>query len=262
MSDAGTDSPVRVEIRPDGVATVRLNNPPLNALSVALLDELAHAASLSRTSSIKAVVVLGGATAFTVGGDASDFGTPEQAIRNIGHIRDAFDAVSAIPRPVLAAIRGLALGGGLELAMACDLRVAAGSALLGQPEITLGVIPGGGGTQRLPRLIGPARAKAMIWSGRQLSAEEALAIGLVDRVAPDVDLEATALDWAASLAAGPVVAMGLAKQAIDGGLDQPLASGLDLERDAFLAAFATQDAAIGVQSYREHGPGHARFLGR
>jgi enoyl-CoA hydratase/carnithine racemase len=122
--------------------------------------------------------------------------------------------VATIPRPVIAAIRGIAFGGGLELAMACDLRVAADSALLGQPEILLGVIPGGGGTQRLPRLIGPARAKEMIWSGRQVSAEEALAIGLIDRIAPDSALEATALDWAASLAAGPPVAMGLAKRAM------------------------------------------------
>jgi enoyl-CoA hydratase/carnithine racemase len=228
-----------------------------------LLDDLARAAaSLTRTPSVKAVVLTGGEQAFAAGGEISDFAGPEEAARSIGHFRAAFDAVAAIPRPVIAAIGGVALGGGLELAMACDLRVAADSAQLGQPEILLGIIPGGGGTQRLPRLVGAARAKEMIWSGRQLSAEEALAIGLVDRITPAADLEATALDWAASLATGPVVAMGLAKQAIGRGLDLPLAAGLDLEREAFLAAFATEDAAAGVQSYREHGPGRVRFRGR
>jgi enoyl-CoA hydratase/carnithine racemase len=250
MSDLIASEPdalVRVEERPDGVATVRLNHPPFNALSFALLDELARAAALlTRTPSVRAVVLTGTEQAFSGGGDSSDFSGPEEVIRGIDLIRAAFDGVAAIPRPVIAAIRGVALGGGLELAMACDLRVAADSARLGQPEILLGIIPGGGGTQRLPRLVGPARAKEMIWSGRQLDAEEALAIGLVDRIAPDADLEATALDWAASLAAGPVRAMGLAKQAIAGGLDRPLAAGLDLEREAFIAALATEDAATGV----------------
>jgi enoyl-CoA hydratase/carnithine racemase len=254
---------VRVEERPDGVATVRLDSPPLNALSIALLDDLARAAeSLGRSPSVRAVLLTGGGRAFSAGGDSRDFNDPEQAMRAVDHIRAAFDAVAAIPRPVLAAIRGIALGGGLELAMTCDFRIAAESARLGQPEILLGIIPGGGGTQRLPRLIGPARAKEVIWSGRQLAAEEALDIGLVDRIAPDASLEAVALGWAASLAAGPPIAMGLAKQAIDRGLDGPLRSGLDLEREAFTAACATEDAATGVRSFRDYGLGHARFHGR
>ena len=168
----------------------------------------------------------------------------------------------AIPRPVIAAIHGVALGGGLELAMACDLRIAADNARVGQPEILLGVIPGAGATQRLPRLVGPARAKELIWSGRQVKADEALAIGLVDRVVPADELEDAALAWAASLASGAVAAMGLAKRVIDGGLGGRLAAGLDLEADAFVEVFGTEDAATGVRSFLEHGPGKAKFAGR
>jgi enoyl-CoA hydratase len=145
--------------------------------------------------------------------------------------------------------------------MACDLRIAADSARLGQPEILLGTIPGAGATQRLPRLVGPARAKEIIWSGRQVRADEALAIGLVDRVVPAGALVDAALEWAATFAAGAVVAMGLAKRAIDGGLDRALAAGLDLEADAFIDVFGTDDARIGVQSFLEHGPGKAEFTG-
>ncbi|MGZ4797854.1 MAG: enoyl-CoA hydratase/isomerase family protein, partial [Acidimicrobiia bacterium] len=176
--------------------------------------------------------------------------------------RRAFDGIAAIPRPVIAGIRGFALGGGMELALACDLRVAADTARLGQPEILLGIIPGAGGTQRLPRLVGPARAKELIWSGRQVKAAEALAIGLVDRVVPADEVEATALAWATELAGGAVAAMGLAKRAIDEGLDGSLARGLDLEAHAFVEVFGTEDARTGVASFLEHGPGKATFAGR
>src|SRR5262249_25795617 len=148
--------------------------------------------------------------------------------------RAAFDRLSQIPRPVIAAINGVALGGGLELALACDLRMAADNARVGQPEILLGIIPGAGATQRLPRLVGPARAKELIWSGRQVTADEALAIGLVDRVVPARQLEDAALAWAGSFASGAVVAMGLAKRVIDAGLDHPLEYGLQLESEAFV----------------------------
>jgi enoyl-CoA hydratase/carnithine racemase len=146
--------------------------------------------------------------------------------------------------------------------MACDLRVASETARLGQPEILLGVIPGAGGTQRLARLVGPARAKEMIWSGRQVHADEARAIGLVDRVVAPAEVDDAARAWAAELGAGAVVAMGLAKRVIDEGLGRPLAEGLDLERDAFIGVFRTEDARTGVNSFREHGPGKARFSGR
>ena len=254
---------VLVERHDDGVASLRLNRPPLNALSFALLGELAdHAVALAADPTVKAVVVAGGEKALAAGADISEFGGPDDARRIGAQFRAAFDAIAKIPRPVIAAIRGFALGGGLELALACDLRVAADSARLGQPEILLGIIPGAGGTQRLPRLVGPARAKELVWSGRQVRADEALAIGLVDRVVPADDVEANALQWAATFANGAVVAMGLAKRAIDRGLDGPLATGLDREAQAFVDVFATEDAETGVRSFLEHGPGKATFSGR
>jgi enoyl-CoA hydratase/carnithine racemase len=254
---------VRTEAQPDGVTLVRLDRPPLNALSQALLGELAATAqSLAADSSVKAVVVTGTGRAFAAGADITEFGSSDDAHRIGTHFRAAFDAVAAIPRPVIAAIRGVALGGGLELALACDLRVAAETARLGQPEILLGIIPGAGGTQRLARLVGPARAKEIVWSGRQLRADEAHSIGLVDRVASADETEAAALAWAATFATGAVTAMGAAKDAIDRGLDGPLAAGLDLEHHAFTEVFRTDDAQEGVRSFLEHGPGHATFRGR
>jgi enoyl-CoA hydratase/carnithine racemase len=208
------------------------------------------------------VVLTGGERAFAAGADIEEFGGVEEARLVGAGFRAAGDALGAIPRPVIAAISGFALGGGLEVAMACDLRIAGDTARLGQPEILLGIIPGGGGTQRLPRLVGPARAKELIWSGRHVKAEEALAIGLVDRVVPAGELETAAVEWAASLAAGAVVAMGYAKRAIDEGLELALAAGLDLEAECFADSFATEDAGTGIASFKEHGPGKAQFSGR
>jgi enoyl-CoA hydratase/carnithine racemase len=257
------DDLVLVERRDDGVAVIRLNRPPMNPLSQALLGELRDVArELETDADLKAVVVTGSEKALAAGADINEFGSAADAAAISTAFRAAFDAVAAIPRPVIAAIRGFALGGGLELALACDLRIAGESARLGQPEILLGIIPGAGGTQRLPRLVGPARAKEMIWSGRQVPAAEALAIGLVDRVAPADDVERVAMEWASELASGAVVAMGLAKRAIDRGLDMDLASGLDAEREAFIEVFETEDAATGVRSFKDEGPGKARFVGR
>jgi enoyl-CoA hydratase/carnithine racemase len=254
---------VRTDRRPDGVVTVRLDRPPLNALSGALLDELATTArELGEDSSVKTVVVLGGAKAFAAGADISEFGGPDEARAISRRFRAAFDAIAGIPRPVIAAINGVALGGGLELALACDLRIAADNARVGQPETLLGVIPGAGATQRLPRLIGPSRAKELIWSGRQVTADEALSIGLVDRVVPAAELEDAALAWAGSFASGAVVAMGVAKIVIDGGLAARLDEGLTLETEAFAEVFGTEDAQTGVRSFLEHGPGKAKFAGR
>jgi enoyl-CoA hydratase/carnithine racemase len=257
------DDLIAVETRADGVVLVTLRNPPLNALSRAVLTALAEtAARLTADPAVKAVVVAGDGKAFAAGADISEFSDGEAA-REIGaHFRRAFDAVAAIPRPVIAAVHGVALGGGLELAMACDLRIAADTARVGQPEILLGIIPGAGGTQRLSRLVGPARAKELIWSGRQVKAEEALVIGLVDRVVPADELRDRALEWAGAFAQGAVLAMGMAKAVIDRGLDGTLAAGVDLEADAFVEVFGTEDAATGVQSFREQGPGKARFTGR
>jgi enoyl-CoA hydratase/carnithine racemase len=254
---------VTSERRPDGVALVRLDRPPMNALSLALLGELAEVArELAIDVDVKAVVVAGGERTFAAGAEISEFGGAEQATAVAEAFRAALDALAAIPRPVIAAIGGFALGGGLEVAMACDLRVASDRAKVGQPEILLGIIPGAGGTQRLARLVGPARAKELVWSGRQVRADEALAIGLVDRVVPAEETLDAALAWAAEFAAGAVVAMGHAKRAIDGGLDGSLADGLDLEAQLFVDVFATEDATTGVRSFLEDGPGKASFRGR
>ncbi|MGZ8762033.1 MAG: enoyl-CoA hydratase/isomerase family protein [Acidimicrobiia bacterium] len=254
---------VTAERRADGVVLVRLDRPPMNALSLALLAELAEVAGgLATDGDAKAVVVAGSERTFAAGAEISEFGGPEEAEELSEAFRAAIDALAAIPRPVIAAIGGFALGGGLEVAMACDLRVASDRAKVGQPEILLGIIPGAGGTQRLARLLGPARAKELVWSGRQVRADEALAIGLVDRVVPAEEMLDAALAWAAELAGGAVVAMGYAKRAIDGGLDGSLADGLDLEAELFVDVFTTEDATTGVRSFLEQGPGKATFRGR
>ncbi len=258
-----TDPLVLAEAHPHGVALLRLHRPPLNPLSHAMLTALtAEAHAVAEDPEVKAVVLAGSDRAFAAGADIEEFGSADDA-RTVSHdFGAACAALGAIPRPVLAAISGFALGGGLEVALACDLRIAADSARLGQPEILLGIIPGGGGTQRLTRLVGPARAKELIWSGRQVRADEALAIGLVDRVVPAAELEAAALAWATELASGAVVAMGLAKRAIDRGLDGPLEAGLREETAAFAEVFATEDAETGIASFKAVGPGKATFKGR
>jgi enoyl-CoA hydratase len=256
------DDFVLTERRDDGVVLVTLNRAPMNPLSQAMLTRLTEVAEeLARDGSVKAVVVTGSAKAFAAGADIKEFGDQETARRISTTFRRAFDAVAAIPRPVIAAVRGYALGGGLDLALACDLRVVGESSRLGQPEILLGVIPGAGGTQRLARLVGPARAKELIWSGRQVHGNDAHAIGLVDKVVADHEVLETALHWAHTFSTGAVVAMGLAKRVIDAGLGASLAQGLDAEADAFVEVFGTDDARIGVQSFLEHGPGKATFTG-
>jgi enoyl-CoA hydratase/carnithine racemase len=244
------------------VAVVRLDRPKMNALSTRLLAELAEIADQLHESPPGAVVVWGGERVFAAGADITEFAGPERAAEVAASFHGALDRLATVPRPTIAAVAGFALGGGLEVALACDFRVVAENAKLGQPEVLLGIIPGGGGTQRLARLIGPARAKDLIFTGRQVGAEEALRIGLADRVVPAADLFEAALRFARELAAGAVVAQGLAKQAIDGGLATELADGLALERELFRQAFTTEDARIGVRSFLESGPGKARFVGR
>jgi enoyl-CoA hydratase/carnithine racemase len=252
---------ISIERRNDGVEVVTLQRPPMNALSAELLAELAGIAEgLAKDPELKAVVVTGGERVFAAGAEIGELQDAEANL--IGNFRRAFDGLAAVPRPVVAAIAGYALGGGLELALACDLRVASATARLGVPEVLLGLYPAAGGTQRLPRLIGPARTKELIWSGRHVRPDEALAIGLVDKVVPAGGHLEAALEWAGSLASGAVVAMGLAKRAIDGGLDTTLAEGLDLEAELFAEAIRTEDAGIGIKSFFENGPGQARFVGR
>lgn len=253
------DTLVHLERREDGVAVVRLDNPKVNALSAAVLDGLEKAAESLIDDTPGAVVITGGERVFAAGADISEFGGPDRAREVSDNFRRALDAVAAIPPPVIAAIAGYALGGGCELALACDLRIASVKAKLGQPEILLGIIPGGGGTQRLARLVGPSRAKDLILTGRQVDAEEALRMGLVDRVVPHQELHDQALALASQLASGPGVAQAIAKRAIDEGLDGPLAAGLDLEQGLFVDVSTTKDARIGVASFLEHGPGKATF---
>jgi enoyl-CoA hydratase len=256
---------VLLERRPDGVAVVTLNNPKVNALSKALLAELAAVAEdLTRTPP-GAVVVTGGDRLFAAGAEISEFWGGDAVIARDevlalgGGFLRALNAVAAIPRITIAAISGFALGGGCELALACDLRIAGAKAKLGQPEVLLGIIPGGGGTQRLARLVGPAKAKDLILSGRQVGADEALAMGLVDEVVAPEELHERALSLAATYAAGAVEAQALAKRAIDQGLEGTLDAGLLLEQELFADSFGTGDAAIGVPSFLEQGPGKAQF---
>jgi enoyl-CoA hydratase/carnithine racemase len=256
------DGLVHTDLRDDGVAVLRLDNPKVNALSGALLGELEEAAVALTKDPPGAVVVTGGDRIFAAGADISEFGGPDEAREIGGRFVRALDALAAIPRCVIAAVSGFALGGGCELALACDLRIASERAKFGQPEILLGIIPGGGGTQRLARLVGPSRAKDLILTGRQVGAEEALRIGLVDEVVAPDELHDRALARAAELAKGAVVAQGLAKRAIDSGLDRSLPDGLALEQELFAEVFTTEDSRIGVASFLEHGPGAAEFQGR
>ena len=253
---------VHVEPRDGGVTVLRLDRPPANALSRALLEELAAAARSLATNPPGAVVITGGDRIFAAGADITEFGGPEEAAVVGGHFREALDLVAGIPRPVIAAVNGYALGGGCELALACDLRVVADDAKLGQPEILLGIIPGGGATQRLARLVGPSRAKDLIFTGRQVPADEALRMGLVDRVVPAADVLDETLTWAGELARGPSVALAFAKQAIDDGLDTSLAGGLEIEHDLFTDVFRTDDAKAGVASFLDKSLGKATFRGR
>ena len=266
---ANDDSFVTVERRDDGVAVVRLDRPKMNALSQALLGQLAAVARDLTEDPPGAVVLWGGDRIFAAGADIAEFTRDETSLvdpagaRAISvNFRGALDAVAAVPRATIAAIAGYALGGGCELALACDFRVVAENGKLGQPEILLGIIPGGGGTQRLARLVGAARAKEIILSGRQVAAEEALRIGLADRVVPAAEVFDAAIAWAAELARGPLTAHALAKRAVDEGLSRSLSDGLALETELFGDVFASDDANIGIRSFLESGPGKATFTGR
>lgn len=253
---------VTLERRSDRVALVRLDRPKMNALSLELLGELQAVAEDLTSEPPGSVVIWGGRRIFAAGADITELDGAGGAGAVTSAFHGALDAVAAIPRATVAAVNGFALGGGCELALACDLRVAASDARLGQPEVLLGIIPGGGGTQRLARLVGPARAKDLVMTGRQVSAVEAERIGLVDRVVePDGVLDA-ALALAEELAKGAVVAQGLAKRAIDAASSCPLPDGLALEKELFVEAFGTEDAERGVRSFVEHGPGKASFVGR
>jgi enoyl-CoA hydratase/carnithine racemase len=251
-----------VECHADGVAVITLANGKVNALSTALLIELHEVASEFTANPPGAVVVTGGERIFAAGADISEFGGPDEASRIGGSFHEALDAVPAIPRFVIAAVSGYALGGGCELALSCDYRIASDKAVFGQPEILLGIVPGGGGTQRLPRTVGVSRAKQMCLTGRQVRADEALRIGLVDELVAHDELHERALSLAAEVARGALMAQSITKRLIDEGISSSLADGLALERVGFVDVFGTEDSRVGVASFLEHGPGKATFTGR
>jgi enoyl-CoA hydratase len=257
----GTDRWVITE-RHDGVAVVRVDRPRANALSLGLLAQLLGALIELTADPPGAVVIWGGPRIFSAGAEVAEFDGPDRAAEVADAFRVVGEAMAALPRMVIAAVNGYALGGGCELALACDLRVAGTEARFGQPEILLGITPGGGGTQRLARLVGPARAKDLVVTGRQVRSEEALAMGLVDRVVPDDEVLDQAVSLATELARGAVVAQGLAKQAVDAGFDRPMADAMHIEKEAFVASFGTEDATRGIASFLASGPGRAEFVGR
>src|SRR4051794_24758473 len=236
----------------------------MNAINAQVTAEIREAAEeVTRRSDIRAVVIYGGERAFAAGADIKEMGSQsyaDMAAWGTG-LQEAFKVVARIPKPVVAAVTGYALGGGFELALTADFRVLGESAQVGVPEILLGVIPGAGGTQRLTRLVGPAKAKSMVYTGRFVKADEALALGIADRVVPDADVYTAAVEMASQWASGPAVALRAAKQAIDDGLELDLDAGLRLETSLFAGLFATNDQKAGMQSFIENGPGKATFSG-
>ena len=255
---------VRLEVD-GGVGVIRLDRPPMNALNATVQEEIREAAEeASSRSDVAGVVVYGGEKVFAAGADIKEMQAmsyTDMVDRAVG-LQSAFSSVAAIPKPTVAAITGYALGGGCELALCCDFRVAGQNAKIGQPEILLGIIPGAGGTQRLARLVGPSRAKDLIFTGRFVEAAEARAIGLVDEVVPAEEVYAAARRRVERYAGGPAYALRAAKEAIDRGLDVDLDTGLAIERALFAGLFATRDREIGMASFVEQGPGKATFEGR
>ncbi|MGB6182799.1 MAG: enoyl-CoA hydratase-related protein [Rhodococcus sp. (in: high G+C Gram-positive bacteria)] len=248
----------------DGIGTIRLSRPPMNALNRQVQGELLEVSrAADEDSAVESVIVYGGEKVFAAGADIKEMAamTAGQMTDAIANLQAGLGAIAAIRKPTVAAITGYALGGGLEVALGADRRIVGDNAKLGVPEILLGVIPGGGGTQRLARLIGPSRAKDMVFTGRFVDADEALRIGLVDEVvAPDAVYDA-ARSWAGQFVGGASRALAAAKAAIDEGLNTDLATGLKIEAHVFSALFATEDRAIGMSSFLENGPGKATFTG-
>ncbi|EHR62579.1 enoyl-CoA hydratase/isomerase family protein [Saccharomonospora cyanea] len=255
---------VRLEVD-EGIGTIRLDRPPVNALNNQVQAELREAAiEAGERDDVRAVILYGGEKTFAGGADIKEMAARSYVeMQRFGAALSAsLTTIAELPKPTVAAVTGYALGGGLELALTADRRIVGDNVKVGQPEIQLGIIPGAGGTQRLARLIGPSRAKDLVFTGRFVKAEEALAIGLVDEVVAPDDVYAAARRWAAQFVNGPAVALRAAKAAIDGGLDTDLRNGLKLETELFTALWATEDQKRGMQSFIENGPGKATFEGK
>ena len=264
---------VRVEIE-DGIATIRVDRPKMNPLDIAVQDALGErrgmiglvlpaAGIVTFDAEVRAVILYGGEKVFAAGADIKEMQTMSYTdmVDRAAVIQECFKAVAHIPKPTIAAITGYALGAGCELAMCADFRIVGSDAKLGQPEILLGVIPGAGGSQRLPRLVGPAKAKDLIFSGRMVDADEALAIGLVDEVVEPDQVYAAALARAQRYVGGPAYALRAAKEAVDRGIETDLDTGLAIEAMLFAGVFATKDREIGMTSFVQDGPGKAKFEG-
>ncbi|MGN5235524.1 MULTISPECIES: enoyl-CoA hydratase-related protein [unclassified Rhodococcus (in: high G+C Gram-positive bacteria)] len=249
----------------DGIGTIRLDRPPMNALNRQVQEEIRDAAREATVrDDVKAVIVYGGEKVFAAGADIKEMADLSyvQMSKIVEDLQSALGSVADIPKPTVAALTGYALGGGLELALGADRRIAGDNVKVGTPEVLLGIIPGGGGTQRLARLVGPSKAKDIVFTGRFVGADEALSIGLVDEVvAPDAVYDA-ARTWASQFTTGASRALAAAKAAIDQGLDTDLDTGLKIEQHVFAGLFATEDRTIGMQSFIENGPGKAEFLGK
>ena len=255
---------VRLEVDA-AVGTIRLDRPKMNALNAQVQEEIrACAVEASERADVRAVVLYGGERVFAAGADIKEMKDMSYVdmLARADALQDCFKAVARIPKPVIAAITGYALGGGCELSMCADFRVVADNAKMGQPEILLGVIPGAGGTQRLTRLVGPAKAKDIVFTGRFVDAAEALAIGLADVVVPAAEVYAKVVEMASTYAGAAAVALRNAKKAIDEGLELDLDAALRLESTLFAGLFATEDRAIGMESFVDNGPGKASFVGR
>ncbi len=243
-----------LEERPP-LAVIRLNRPErLNAITPKMISEISSALeSLEGRGDVRALILTGSGRAFSAGADIENFRgmTPAAALKFSSQFQALTTKIEWYPKPVIAAVNGYALGGGLELAMACDIRIAGEGAELGQPEINLGIIPGAGGTQRLPRLIGPGRAKLLIFTGDRLKARDALALGLVDVVVPQESLMEEAEKLALRIAEKPPLAIMAAKYAIQAGLESNLRSGLSQEATLFGFLAGTHDFAEGVSAFLE-----------
>jgi enoyl-CoA hydratase len=237
------------------IATITLNRPPMNPLNRKMYEEIGQVAEeLNADPEVKVVIITGaGEKAFAAGLDVKEVeGKTVTDMKDFqAFSRDASAQVAAIEKPVIAALSGLALGGGLELALCCDLRIAAEGTRFGQPEVTLGIIPGGGGTQRLPRLIGAARAKELFFTGAMIDAQTALEMGLVNKIVPADKLMEEAVALATTIAAMPAVALKMIKQAVDHGINMDLNSALIYEGESFMLSYTSEDGREGLRAFVE-----------
>lgn len=255
---------VNVELH-GAVAVIRLNRPPLNILNLAVQDELALAAQeIEANPAVRSAVIYGGDKIFAAGADVKEMSRMETAelLERRSGLQHGFNDLANLTKPLIAAVTGYALGGGGELALCADVRYAAHDAIFGQPEIRLGIMPGSGATQRLARLVGPAKAKDLMLTGRQISADEAYRIGLVEKVVPADEVLQQAMEWATQFTNGPALALKTIKQAVNAGLDLPIESALALERELFAALFRSEDKTIGMNHFLTKSPGTAPFAGK